>query len=106
MKVLASNAFLAGRHFLRCSGAYQRSSSVAAVRSQVDDMVSTFNDLHVMLDDYDGVSAFYQRVESVQQAADIVKVQSRGRLVKDEEGRLLSFLSDEIGQFHTLVLTP
>ena len=68
-------------------------------------MVGTFDDFHIVLDDEDAVAAFYQRVEGMQQALDVVEVQTRRGLVEDEEGRLLFLLSDEVGQLYTLVLT-
>ena len=68
-------------------------------------MVGTFDDFHIVFDDEDAVAAFYQSIEGVQQALDVVEVQARCRLVEDEEGRLLFLLSDEVGQFYTLVLT-
>ena len=68
-------------------------------------MVGTFDDFHIVLDDEDAVAAFYQRVEGMQQALDVVEVQTRRGLVEDEEGRLLFLLSDEVGQLYTLVFT-
>lgn len=47
-------------------------------------MVGTFHHVHVVLDNDDGVSPAYQSIEGFQQFADVVKVQSGGRFVKDE----------------------
>ena len=68
-------------------------------------MVGTLDDIHVVFDDENAVATLDECVEGLQQPVDIVEVQTRGGFVEDEEGRLLSFLSDEIGQLDTLVLT-
>ena len=41
----------------------------------------------------------------MKQSLDIMEVQTSGRLVEDEEGRFLIFLTDEEGKFDTLVLS-
>ena len=46
-----------------------------------------------------------ERVEGLQQTLDIVEVKAGGRLVEDEQRRLLLLLADEIGELHTLVFT-
>ena len=58
-----------------------------------------------MLDDENRVSAFDECVEGLQQTLDIMKMQTGGGLVEDEECGLLFLLSDVVGQFDTLVLT-
>ena len=68
-------------------------------------MVGTLDDLHVVLDDQDGMATFDESVERLQQTVDIMEVQTRGRLVEDEERGFLLLLSDEVGQFDALVLT-
>ena len=78
---------------------------VTAVRTEVDDMVGTLDDLHVMLDDEDGVAPFDEGIEGLEQPLDVMEVQTRRRLVEDEQRGLLLLLSDEIGEFHALVLT-
>ena len=68
-------------------------------------MVGTLDDLQVMLYDEDGMSPFDEGIEGLEQPLDIMEVETRRRLVEDEEGGFLFLLSDEIGEFHTLVLT-
>ena len=60
-------------------------------------MVGALDDFHVMLNDEDGMAALYQGIEGAEQALDIVEVQTRRGLVEDEEGGLLSLLTNEIG---------
>ena len=68
-------------------------------------MVGTLDDIHVVLDDENGVTTLYEGIEGLKQSVDVVEVQSRGGFVEDEEGRLLTFLTDEVGQLDALVLT-
>ena len=68
-------------------------------------MVGTLDDIQVMFDNYQGMTPFYQRLESMEQTLDIMEVQTGGWLIEDEERRRLVFLADKVGEFHTLVLT-
>ena len=45
-------------------------------------MVGTFDDLHVMLDDKDGMPPFDECVEGMEQSLDVMEVKSCGGLVK------------------------
>ncbi len=51
------------------------------------------------------MTLFNQCIESMKQSLDIMEVQTGGRLIEDEERRLLVFLTDQVGKFDTLVLT-
>ena len=51
-------------------------------------MVGTFYDIHVVFDDDERVAAQDEGVESRQQAFDVMEMQSRGRFVEDEQGRV------------------
>ena len=97
-------AFPAFRNILRRTCAYNVSALVSTFRSDVDDVVGTLYDIEVMFDDENGVASFDELVERVEQASDVVEMKSCCRLVEDEEGRGLLFLTNEVRQFHTLVL--
>ena len=58
-----------------------------------------------MLDDDDGMSTFDEGIKSTEQTTDIVEMESGSRFIKDKEGRVGVFLTNELGQFNTLVLT-
>ena len=92
-------------YFLGCAGTYEVATFVTAFWSEVDDVVGTFDDIHVMLDDEDGVASFNECIEGIEESFDVVEMQTSGRLIEDEEGRLLFLLADEISQLDTLVLT-
>ncbi len=52
---------------------------------EVDDPVGGFNDVHIVLDDDDRVALFYQRIDAVQQFADVVEVQTGGGFIENKE---------------------
>ena len=66
-----------GSHLFRRSGCHNIAALISAFRSEVYHVIGTFYDIHVVLDDYDGVSASDQCIECIEQLAYIVKVQSR-----------------------------
>ena len=72
-------AFLAGRYLFRCSTCYHFATAIASVRSHIDDMVGTFDDFHVVLNDEDGVASCYQGVEGFHQFRYIMEMQPRCR---------------------------
>ena len=55
-------------------------------RSEVYDVVGTLDDFQIVLYDDDRMPTFDEGIEGGQQFPDVVEVQSRGRLVKDEYG--------------------
>ena len=75
-----------GGHLLRLACYDDMPSLIAALRAQVDDPVSRFDHLEVVLDHYDGVASIGQAVQDLQELADIVEVQPGGRLIQDIQG--------------------
>jgi hypothetical protein len=102
---MTGKTILAMGYFLGRSDTDKITATVATIGTKVNDVVGTLDDFHVVLNDDNGVTAFYQGVEGLQQAVDIMEMQARCRLVKDKHRGLLSFLSDEVSQFDALVLT-
>lgn len=80
-------------------------SVIASFWSEVDDVVGTLDDVHIMLHYEYGVASLYETVEGTQKQTDIMKMQSCGGLVEYEDGGLLPLLSKVVGEFDTLVLT-
>lgn len=75
------------------------------LRTEVDDIVGTLDDIQIVLYHYQRMAPFYQGIEGMEQALDVVEVKTRGRLVEDEERRLLFLLTYEEGELYTLILT-
>ena len=104
-QILAGKAGGAGGYLLWCAAGYKAAASVATVGTQVYDVVGHLDNVEVVLDDNDGVSALDKGTERVEQKADVVEVQAGSGFVEDEEGRLLKlFLTDKVGQLYALVL--
>ena len=89
---------------MRCAAHDHVAALRASFRTEVDDVVGTFYDIHVVFDDDERVAAQDEGVESRQQAFDVMEMQSRGRFVEDENGRFHLFHAEIVGQFHALVL--
>ena len=76
--------------FGKCFGRtfkYDVAAFFTAFRPQIDDVVGTFDDFRVVLDDDNGVPAFDKRVQGFHQGFYVMEVQAGRRLVKDENGR-------------------
>ena len=71
------------RHFFGCSAAHQCATFVTAVRTEVYDVVCTLGHIHIVFNDKDGVSTFYQSIEGGKQSFDVVEMQTRGRLIQE-----------------------
>ena len=92
-------------HLLGSATSDKLSATVAPLRTDVDDIIGTLDNLHVMFDDNDGMSTGDERIKRLHQTLDIVEVQSRSGLIEDKHRRLCLLKAEVIGQFHTLVLT-
>ena len=97
---------LASGHLLGGAGSYKCASRRTPFGSQVNDMVGTFYDVHLLLYDYHCVSLGDEAVEGVHEQVYVVEMQAGGRLVEDEHCRFMFLQGEEIGEFHTLVLAP
>ena len=62
------------------------SAAVAAFGAEVDYVIGALYDVHIMLDDDDGVASVDEAVEDGQELADVVEVEAGGGLVEDVEG--------------------
>ena len=77
---------------------------VAPLRTEVDDVVGALDDVEVMLDDDHRVAVADELVKRLHQRVDVVEVQTRRRLVKDEQRVALSLAAQVVGELHALVL--
>ena len=60
----------ASGYFFRCTYRYDISAFVSAFRSEVDYIIGTFDNIHIMFDDDNAVSPSDECVEGIQQFAD------------------------------------
>src|SRR5205085_2238810 len=60
-------------------------ATVATLRTKIDDPIRSLDDFEVMLDHHHGVTLIDQLVQHLEQFCDVVKMQPRGRLIKNIE---------------------
>lgn len=70
-------------HFLRRSARNHGSAAVSALRSDINNIVRRLDDIQIVFDDNDGISALGQAVQNLHQFVDIRKMKSRRRLVEN-----------------------
>ena len=75
----------AGGYLAGCTGGDDAAAVLAAAGSEVDDVVGTGDDGHVVLDDDHRVARVDQRVQLPRQQRDVDRMQAGRRLVEDEE---------------------
>ena len=73
------------RDFFRRSFGHDVSAAFAGFGAQVDDPIGRFDHVEIVLDDDDGVAQIDQAMEHVEQLANIVEMQTGGRLVEQIE---------------------
>ena len=64
---------------------YDFPTAISPLRPKIDNVISAFDNFHIVLDHDDGVSLIDQFVEGHKQPLDIVKVQACRGLIEDEE---------------------
>lgn len=93
-----------GGHFFGRACHDQVAAAVASFGAEVYHVVGTLDDVQVVLDDDDAVSAADEGVEGFEQLADVVEVEAGGGLVEDEERRVGLLQAQVVGQLDALVL--
>ena len=79
-------------------------AAVAPLGAQVDDVVSAFDDIQIVLDDHHGVALVHQLLQNIQQPPHIVGVEAGGGLVQDIDGPAGGDLAQLCSQLHPLGL--
>src|SRR5581483_3512089 len=91
-----------GGNLLGRSRRHDRSPTVAALRSQVDDPIRRLDDVEVVLDDEHGVATVDETMEHIEQHAHILEVQASRRLVENVESAARVSLRELRRELHTL----
>ena len=71
-------------------------TAFAALGAKVDDVVGTFDHVHIVFYYDHGVSAAYKGIERLKKFADIVEMQAGCRLVKYEYGGIRLFKTQDV----------
>ena len=74
------------RDLLRCPAGDHGSASVPALRTHVDNVIGSLDDVQVVLDDHSRIAALHQLAEDLRQLGDIVKMQAGRGLIEDIDG--------------------
>ena len=85
-EVLPGVAHLARGDVFRGAGGDDVAAGVATFGAEIDDPVGRFDHFEIVLDDQHRVTGLDQRVQHLEELADIVEVQPGRRLVEDVEG--------------------
>lgn len=64
-QILSSKTLLALSHFLWSACRHETSATIAALRTEVDNVVGTFDDLQIVLNDEDGMASADECIESL-----------------------------------------
>ena len=76
-------------------------------RSNVDQIITRFNDFHIVLDNDDGIAFFDEFVEGDEQLSDVLKVKTCRRFIEYEKCMCyFIFLGKKTCQFNPLCFTP
>ena len=97
-------AIVAAGDVLWCACCYDAATFFTSFWSEVDDVIGTFDDIHVVLDDDDCMSARYEGIEGIEKFVYVVEVEACGWFVENEHCGLRLLLAEVIGQFYALVL--
>ena len=79
----------ATQHFLRCTSKNNLAAHGTAAGTEFDEVVALLQHFQVVLDEENGVARFDHGVEEVEDALDVVEVETVGRLVHDEDFGML-----------------
>ena len=85
LHVLAGEAIADPGQLFRRAFGDDRAAAKTTLGSEVDDVVGGLDHVEVVLDDDHRIAALDQRMQDAQQAVDVFKVQTGGRLVQDIE---------------------
>src|SRR5438270_1860626 len=85
-EILSRIARLAFGNVFRGAGGDDMAAGVAAFGAEIDDPVSGLDDFEIVLDDEHRIAGLDERMQYLEEFADIVEMQARRWLVEDVEG--------------------
>ena len=91
-------------HQLRRSLGDDAAAALAALGPHVHEVIGVADDVHVVLDDDHRVAQVRQAVEHLEQAADVVEVKTRCRLIEQVQRAAGLALGEFFGKLHALGL--
>ncbi|MNK74930.1 hypothetical protein D3C87_944540 [compost metagenome] len=104
LEVLSGPAGGVVRHLLRGAEGHDLAAAVAALGTEVQQVVGDLDDIQIVLDDDDGVAVVDQFLKHLQQLARVLEVQAGCRLIEDVEGLAGGAAGQFLGQLDPLGL--
>src|SRR5579864_9708636 len=95
----------AGGDLLGCAGANHFAPAAAPVGAKIDDPVGRLDNVQVVLDNDDGISAIDEAMQNLQQFLDVVEMQAGGGLVEDVKSLAGALAAQFAGQLDALSFT-
>ena len=88
---MPGDAFIYLFDFSRCPTGHDSAAFLSAARAHVDDVISIFNDIKIMLDDNDRRPMVNQRLKNKQQRLHILRMQTDRGFIKNKHSVALAF---------------
>src|SRR5690606_36004952 len=106
LQKLSGVALCVAGHFLGRTHRNDSTSASPAFRTEINNVVGCLDDVHIVLNNQNGITLIHQFLKHVKQMGYILKVKTRGRLVKDVKGLSGIAFRKLSRQFYTLCLAP
>src|SRR5262245_46483527 len=90
------------RNLLRSPNCNDLTTSYTPFGAKINDIVSRLNHLQIVLNDNDGIPAFYQHLQHCQQAVNIGKMKTRGWFIQNIQSLTRRFATQFLGKFQSL----
>lgn len=93
-------------HIFRRALGNDLAAALSALRTKVDDPVSGFNHIQVVLNYHHRIAVIAQAMQNRKQLLDIVKMQTRGRFIQNIQGLTVSRLDSSRASFTRCASPP
>src|SRR5215469_8855560 len=77
------------QNIFRGAGSDDLAAFFAALRSEINDPVGTFNDFEIVLNHQDRIAGVHQTLKQPDEQRNVVEMEAGGRLIEDEKSVLL-----------------
>ena len=79
-------------HLFRCACHHHITACLSAFGAEVDDVVGTLDDVHVVFDDDEGVATGNQGIEGIEEFLDVVEMQAWSPVVGSSKMNIVGVL--------------
>src|SRR3989338_5413771 len=93
---------LGARDFFRRTGGDALAAPVAALGTEIDEMIGGLDDVQIVLDDEHGVALVHELLQNTEETVDVGEVKPGGRFIQDVKSAPCRTLGKLSGKFHAL----